>query len=79
MLPVMRHIYLRIGVVLKWLLPQAPYLMQEAAKAPDVTGCGVLPAVYGLRSCPLQWDFTTIRYKVVLVSKVSGHAKITNL
>ena len=38
-------IYLRVGITLKWLVSQAPYLIHESTKAPHITGSGVLLVV----------------------------------
>ena len=38
-MPVM---YLTVTVRLKWFVSQTPYLIHEHAKAPHITGCGVL-------------------------------------
>ena len=40
--------HLGVGVSLKWLVSETPYLVHEAAKAPHVTGCGILLVVQGL-------------------------------
>ena len=44
---------LGVGVSLKWLVSQAPYLVHESAIAPHITGSGVLPVV----QC-LEWRRT---------------------
>ena len=42
--------YLLVGVALEWLVSETPYLVHEAAKAPHITGCGVLPVFKGLHA-----------------------------
>ena len=51
---------LTIGEIMKWLAPQRPYLIEEAAIAPDITGSGVLAIVKGLWSCPLDWNLASV-------------------
>ena len=40
--------YVCVGVRLKGFVSETPYLIHEAAKAPHVTGCGVLLKMEGL-------------------------------
>ena len=39
---------LGVGVSLKWLVSQAPYLVHESAIAPHITGSGVLLEIESL-------------------------------
>jgi len=36
---------LHVGEAFEWFMSQTPDLIQQAARAPDITGCGVLLAV----------------------------------
>ena len=38
----MQRTYMLVGIVLKWLVSKAPYLIQQHAIAPHITGSGVL-------------------------------------
>ena len=71
--------HLGISDVMKWFVSQWPYLIEETAIAPDITGSGVLAIVKGLWSCPLDWNLTTMRDVVVFMLEVSGEPKISNL
>ena len=71
--------YILVGVSLKWLVSETPYLVHEAAKAPHVTGCGVLLVVECLRSRPLDGDLATTCEVIALLLQVSRHPKITDL
>ena len=64
---------------MKWFAPQRPYLIEEAAIAPDITGSGVLAIVKGLRSCPLDWNLPSVWHVVVIILKASGQSKISKL
>ena len=61
----------RVRHSLKRFVSDAPYLIQQAAIAPDITGSGVLLEVQGLRSCPLDWDLASMGDIVLLISQVT--------
>ena len=63
----------------KWPVPKAPYLIEQTAIAPDITGSGVLSKVYGFWGCPLYGHFATLGYIVIIISQVPGHSKVCNL
>ena len=56
---------------MEWCLSNAPYLVEKATVAPDVTGGGVLPVVGCLRGCPFDWNCATMGHVVFFFSKVS--------
>ena len=59
--------YLLVAAVIVRFLSQAPYLVEEDAVAPDVTGCGVPAVIYSLGGCPLHWNLATMRGVEVFV------------
>ncbi len=71
--------YLRVHIKMEWLVPELPYLIEDTAKAPDITGSGVLAVVQGLRGCPLYRDLPATGLVEVFVLQVSGQPKISNL
>ena len=71
--------YLSIGECTKWLVSQWPYLIEEAAIAPDITGSGIPAIVKGLWSCPLNWNLSPLGNIVVFVLEILRETKISNL
>ena len=71
--------YLPVLCCSKWLLPKTPYLIEQTAIAPDITGSGVLSVVQSLWCCPLERDSSTFGYVVVVFSQVNWHPKISDL
>ena len=59
--------YLRICEVMKWLVAERPYLIEQTAVAPHITGSGVLAIVKGLWSRPFDRNLSTVRYVIVFV------------
>ena len=64
---------------MKWFVSQWPYLIEEAAIAPDITGSGVLAIVKGLWSCPLNWNHPSMGNIVVFMLKILRKTKISDL
>ena len=53
------------------VLFQGPYLIENTAIAPDITGSGVLVVLEGLGCCPLHWNLTSMRYVEILLVEIS--------
>ena len=73
------HVNLGIHSSLKWLVSEAPYLIEQTAIAPDITGSGVFLVVNGFWSCPLHWYLASLWYVVRIICQISRHTKICNL
>ena len=58
-------LYLTVGPLLVWFVSQCPYLIEEDAIAPDITGSGVSAVGESLGCCPLYRDLTTVGSVVV--------------
>ena len=71
--------YLSVGDVSKRHPSQTPYLVEQAAIAPYVTGRGVLSVVHGFRGRPSDLDPPTFCYVIAHISEVSRLAKSSNL
>ena len=72
-------LYLWILHCTKWPVSETPYLIEQTAVAPDITGSGVFSKVYCFWSCPLYGHFATLGYVVIVISQVPGHPKVSNL
>ena len=71
--------YIMVGIAFKGFVSEAPYLIEETAIAPHVTGSRVLFVRNSLWSRPLDWYFATVRHIVVVLFKITRHPKIRNL
>ena len=71
--------YLLVSPAFKGFVSKTPYLIEETAIAPHITGCGVLAIDKSLWSCPLERDFPSLGHIVVILNQVPSHAKVTDL
>ena len=71
--------HLIIGNIVKWLVAERPYLIEQTAVAPHITGIGVLAIVKGLWSRPFDRNPSTLRYIVASIVETTRQAKIRNL
>ena len=58
---------------------ETPYLVQYTAKAPHITGSGVLLLRDGLWGSPANWDHSSMRHIDIFVSQIPRHTKVSNL
>ncbi len=63
--------YLKVGPLVVRLASQCPYLIEENAIAPDITGCGVPAVGDSLGCCPLHWDLSSVGGVVILILQES--------
>ena len=70
---------LLVGHAFKRLVSETPYLVEDTAVAPDITGGGVLAEDESLWSCPLERDLPSLRHVVVIFNQVPSHTKVTYL
>ena len=73
------YIYLLVGHYLERFVSETPYLIQQTAIAPHITGCGVLAKGKSFWCCPLDRNLPSMGHIVVIINQIPRHSKITDL
>ena len=60
-------------------MTERPYLVEDTAITPDVTGCGVFTIVESLRGRPLDGNLPSVGHVEVFLLEVSRKSKVCNL
>ena len=71
--------HLLSGHFLKRFVSKTPYLIQQTAIAPHITGTGVLAKDKSFWCCPLDRDLPSMGHIVVIINEISRHSEITDL